>query len=119
MQMGIISFLVVHPKRLIISHTPINLPQIHPINLSLRNFAHNLRRPTRYNWETWYDHIGWHNAAIKYSHIVLDDCEFANYAVGTDGNMIAYQGSLDDGPRADEDVIRDFKRVVGKLSNLS
>jgi len=49
MQMGIISFLVVHPKRLIISHTPINLPQIHPINLSLRNFAHNLRRPTRYN----------------------------------------------------------------------
>lgn len=116
-QMGIA--LLIPFARHLIPYTPIQLSQIHPIDLALCNLAHNPRRPSRYHGETGYHHIWRHHAALEDPHIVLDDCELADYAVGADPDVAAYQRGFDDRACADEDVVCHFDGVVGEYAGRS
>ena len=100
-----------------ITNTPINLPQIHTIQLPLRNLPHHPRRPPRHNTKTRNHHIRRHHTTIQYPHIILDDRELANYDIGSDIDVRADERGFDDGGRANEDVVCNFERVVGELAS--
>ena len=100
-----------------VANPPINLPQIHTIQLPLRNLPHHPCRPPRHNTKTRDHHIRRHHTAIQYPHIILDDRELANYDIGSDIDVRADERGFDDGGRANEDVVCDFERVVGKLAS--
>ena len=100
-----------------VANPPINLPQIHTIQLPLRNLPHHPRRPPRYNTKTRNYHIRRHHTPIQYPHIILDDRELANYDIGSDIDVRADERGFDDGGRANEDMVCDFERVVGELAS--
>jgi hypothetical protein len=103
------------PSPLRIPHPPIDLPQIHPIHLALRNLAHHSRRASRHNTKTRNHHIWRHDTAIQDPHIVLNDRELADHDVGPDIDVRADERGFDDGGGSDEDVVGDFEGVVGEL----
>lgn len=103
------------PISLRIPHSPINLPQIHPIHLSLRNLTHDPRRPSRHDTKARNHHIRRHNTAIQDPHVVLDDRKLADYHIRPDIDVRPDERRFDDGGGAHEDVVGDFEGVVGEL----
>ncbi|XMA13690.1 hypothetical protein WAI453_006481 [Rhynchosporium graminicola] len=95
-----------------IAHGPINIPQVHTIDLSFGNFTHNSPWSARHDREPRNNHIRRHDRPIQDLDVVFDDCEFANYTVGADIDMAANESGFDDGPWAKEDVVGDFEGVV-------
>jgi hypothetical protein len=100
-----------------VANPPINLPQIHTIQLPLRNLPHHPRRPPRHNTKTRNHHVRRHHTPIQYPHIILNDRELSNHDIRSDIDVRADERGFDDGGRANEDVVCDFERIVGELAS--
>lgn len=61
-----------------IPHPPINLPQIKPLNLTLHNLAHDLRRPPSHDRKTRNHHIGRDDRVVQDPDIIFYDGELPN-----------------------------------------
>jgi len=94
----------------------VELPQLQGFVGPFRDLADDAGRLAGNDAEAGDDHVGREDGAFQNAHVVLDDGELANHRVLADVDVAPNGSGLDDGARADEDVVAHAERHVGKGS---
>jgi hypothetical protein len=80
----------------------------------LRHLANDSSRLSSDNTEAWDDHIGRYDRVVEDPNVVLDDGKLAYHYPCANVYVTSDRGSLNDGARADENVVVDSEWHVGK-----